>query len=59
VLDYQLKNLEARPNPDDELFAAGLLYFLGLHNYQIKPYLRRFQKVATRSDGMKLWETGA
>lgn len=58
VLDYQLKNLEARPNPEDELFAASLLYFLGQHNYRIKPYLKRFQKVAMRSDGMKLWEPG-
>jgi len=56
VLDYQLKNLEARPNPDDELFAAGLLYFLGQHNYQIKPYLKRFQKVVAQTDAMKLWE---
>lgn len=56
VLDYQLKNLEARPNLDDELFAAGLLYFLGQHNYQIKPYLKRFQKVVGQTDSLKLWE---
>lgn len=56
VLDYQLKNLEARPNPDDELFAAGLLYFLGQHNYQIKPYLKRFQKVVAQTDALRLWE---
>jgi hypothetical protein len=56
VLDYQLKNLEARPNPDDELFAAGLLYFLGQHNYQIKPYLKRFQKVVAQTDAVGLWE---
>jgi hypothetical protein len=45
VLDYQLKNLEARPNPDDEFFAACLISFLSMHNYQVAPYLTRFRKV--------------
>jgi hypothetical protein len=45
VLDYQLKNLEARPNPDDEFFAACLISFLSMHNYQVTPYLTRFRKV--------------
>jgi len=50
VLDYQLKNLEARPNADDEFFAACLLYFLRQHNYQIMPYLKRFQKVTASAE---------
>lgn len=50
VLDYQLKNLEARPNPDDEFFAACLLYFLKQHNYKITPYFKRFQKVAKQGE---------
>jgi len=46
VLDYQLKNLEARPNPDDEFFAMCLINFLRQHNYQVTPYVRRFRSVA-------------
>jgi len=46
VLDYQLKNLEARPNPDDEFFAMCLINFLRQHNYQVLPYVKRFRKVA-------------
>jgi hypothetical protein len=57
VLDYQLKNLEARPNPDDELFAACLIYFLRMHNYQVAPYLARFRKVVGVS--AELWEEPA
>ena len=45
VLDYQLKNLEARQNPEDEFFAVCLLYFLRQHNYSIAPYAERFRKV--------------
>ena len=45
MLDYQLENLEARPSPDDEFFAACLIYFLRLHNYQVAPYVARFRKV--------------
>ena len=56
VLDYQLKNLEARPNPEDEFFAACLLCFLRQHNYQIAPYLKRFQKVTTKDDSLELLE---
>ena len=46
MLDYQLKNLEARPNPDDEFFAMCLINFLRQHNYQVTPYVRRFRSVA-------------
>lgn len=46
VLDYQLKNLEARPSVEDEFFAACLIYFLKQHNYQVAPYVKRFQKAA-------------
>lgn len=56
VLDYQLKNLEARPNPDDEFFAACLLYFLRLHNYQVAPYVTRFRKATAHSGSRKAWE---
>lgn len=45
VLDYQLKNLEARPSAEDEFFAACLIYFLKQHNYQVAPYVQRFRKV--------------
>jgi hypothetical protein len=56
VLDYQLKNLEARPNPDDEFFAACLLYFLRLHNYQVAPYVTRFRKATVHTGGTDAWE---
>jgi hypothetical protein len=55
VLDYQLKNLEARPNPDDELFAASLLYFLHQHNYQVAPYLSRFRRLVGESHLPEIW----
>jgi hypothetical protein len=45
VLDYQLKNLEARPSDEDEFFAACLIYFLKQHNYQVAPYVKRFRQV--------------
>jgi hypothetical protein len=45
VLDYQLKNLEARPSVEDEFFAACLIYYLKQHNYQVAPYVRRFRQV--------------
>lgn len=50
VLDYQLKNLEARPNPQDEFFAACLLYFLKQHNYKIGPYMKRFKQAAQQGE---------
>jgi len=56
VLDYQLKNLEARPSMEDEFFAACLIYFLKQHNYQVAPYVKRFRKAVGSSDALKGWE---
>lgn len=55
VLDYQLKNLEARPSPEDEFFAACLIYFLKQHNYQVAPYVKRFRQVVGASDALAGW----
>jgi hypothetical protein len=56
VLDYQLKNLEARPSADDEFFAACLLYFLRVHNYQVAPYVTRFRKATAQTGRAGVWE---
>jgi len=55
VLDYQLKNLEARPSVEDEFFAACLIYFLKQHNYQVAPYVQRFRKAVGASDAAATW----
>jgi hypothetical protein len=55
VLDYQLKNLEARPSVEDEFFAACLIYFLKQHNYQVAPYVKRFRQAVGASDAMASW----
>lgn len=55
VLDYQLKNLEARPSMEDEFFAACLIYFLKQHNYQVAPYVQRFRKAVGASDAAATW----
>lgn len=56
VLDYQLKNLEARNNPEDAFFAACLLYFLRQHNYSIAPYAERFKKAVGDEGAFEMWE---
>lgn len=55
VLDYQLKNLEARPGVEDEFFAACLIYFLKQHNYQVAPYVKRFRQAVGTSDALSGW----
>lgn len=55
VLDYQLKNLEARPSVEDEFFAACLIYFLKQHNYQVTPYVKRFRQAAGVSNAATGW----
>jgi len=55
VLDYQLKNLEARNNPEDAFFAACLLYFLRQHNYSIAPYAERFKKAVGDESAFEMW----
>jgi hypothetical protein len=57
VLDYQLKNLEARPSVEDEFFAACLIYFLKQHSYQVAPYVKRFRQAVGSSDALTGWET--
>ena len=56
VLDYQLKNLESRPNPDDELLAASLIYFLRQRNYQVTPYVKRFRRLLSTRGALQPWE---
>lgn len=58
VLDYQLKNLEAKNNPEDAFFAACLLYFLRQHNYSIAPYAERFKKAVGAESALDVWGTG-
>lgn len=55
VLDYQLKNLEARPSVEDEFFAACLIYFLKQHNYQVAPYVKRFRQASGVSNAVTGW----
>jgi len=57
VLDYQLKNLEARPGVEDEFFAACLIYFLKQHNYQVAPYVKRFRRAVGASGALAGWES--
>jgi len=45
ILDYQLKNLEAKPTKEDEFFTASLIYYLKQNRYKVEPYLERFRKV--------------